>query len=349
MNRKERYAGIPTSLDLAMSILYGYSLIPVTEAIAEKKSFGFRQGRSCHDAHGYILEAMKKKDAPEWVVCLDIESFYASIQHKWLMQHLPMDMDVLAQFLSVGIVDSGELFPDDGFGISEASNISPYIGNFMLDGLQKYIYSGLYGKTKAIDYENWNLVRFADDMVIFARSHEDATKILSIVHAFMFGRGLHLSFGKCGILTVYEGFNFLSRTFINRNGVICSFPSQQAVDRFKAEIHEYILNFQSSQRELINGLNRKLQGWANYHRYSDAEEAFKTIDNAVQATLLEAAQKKHPKMNLKKLVDKYWYTEADSDSHPASDQNCNDWSGSSRPGRHHFSSVCCIRPQRVSG
>ena len=65
-----------------------------------------------------------------------IESFYASIQHKWLMQHLPMDKDVLSQFLSVGIVDSGELFPDDGFGISEASNISPYIGNFMLDGLQ---------------------------------------------------------------------------------------------------------------------------------------------------------------------------------------------------------------------
>ena len=87
--------------------------------------------------------------------------------------------------------------------------------------------------------------------------------------------------------------------------------SKAAVERFKVEIHEYVLNFQSSQRELIMGLNRKLQGWANYHRYSDAEEAFRTVDNAVQAALLEAAQKKHPKMNLKKLVAKYWYEEAD--------------------------------------
>lgn len=310
-NGKIRYADIPTYYDRAMSVLYGYSLIPVTEAVAEKKSFAFRPGRSAHDAHAYILEALKGQGKPEWVVCVDIECFYSSLQHTWLMQNVPMDKTVLSEFLSSGMIFAGELFPDDGYGISEGGNLSPYLANFTLDGLQKHIYMGLHGKYDDIDYDNGNMVRFADDIVVFVRSHETATKVVELIHGFMAQRGLHLSFAKSRIFTIYEGFSYLSRTYVKKNGVVYSYPSDAAVERFKSELHEYIISFQKSQRELIMGLNRRLEGWANYHRYSDANDAFKSVDVAVQASLLEAVQAKHPKMPQKKLISKYWYTEAD--------------------------------------
>ena len=61
---KERRPQLPTYHDRAMSVLYGYSLIPVTEATAERKSFAFRPGRSAQDAHAYVLEALKGENAP---------------------------------------------------------------------------------------------------------------------------------------------------------------------------------------------------------------------------------------------------------------------------------------------
>ncbi len=87
---KERRPQLPTYHDRAMSVLYGYSLIPVTEATAERKSFAFRPGRSAQDAHAYVLEALKGENAPKIIVCADIKA-YSHIQHSWLMKHVPMD------------------------------------------------------------------------------------------------------------------------------------------------------------------------------------------------------------------------------------------------------------------
>lgn len=309
---KERYPQLPTYYDRAMGVLYGYSLIPVTEATAERKSFAFRQGRSTHDAHAYVLEALKGANAPEFVVCGDIKAYYSTIQHSWLLKNVPMDKRVLAEMLNAGIVFAGELFPSDGEGISEGANLSPYLGNFVLDGLQKHIFKALHGTTAPTDYANGNLTRFADDILITVRSMEDAERVLESLSDFLAVRGLNLSKEKSKICAVVDGFTFLSRTYIRRNGLMYSYPSDPAVDRFITELKNTILsNHRKSQRELINTINRKLQGWAGYHRYSDAESAFRQVDVAVQAALLEAAIAKHPRLALPKLKDRYWYEEAD--------------------------------------
>ena len=85
-------------------------------------------------------------DAPTMFVYLDIKGFYSNIQHKWIMQHVPITKDVLKAFLKAGHIFSGELFPSGDAGISEASPLSPMIANFTLDGLQKAIYTGINGK-----------------------------------------------------------------------------------------------------------------------------------------------------------------------------------------------------------
>ena len=308
---KERRPRLPTYYDRAMNVLYGYSLIPVTEAMAERKSFAFRPGRSTQDAHAYVLEALKGTDAPDYVVCGDIKAYYSHIQHSWLLKNVPMDKSVLAEFLNAGIVFAGDLFPAEDVGISEGSNISPYLGNFVLDGLQKHLFSGLHGTTSPDDYANGNLIRFADDILVTVRSMEDAQRTIELLKSFLDERGLTLSEEKTKICKVTDGFNFLSRTYIRRNGLMYSYPSEKAVDRFIDDLKKTILTNRKSQRELILLLNRKLKGWAGYHRYTDATDAFRRVDAAVQTALLEAAIAKHPKLPLPKIQAKYWYREAD--------------------------------------
>lgn len=308
---KERRPRLPTYHDRAMNVLYGYSLIPVTEATAERKSFAFRPGRSTQDAHAYVLEALKGANAPDYVLCCDIKAYYAHIQHSWLLKHVPMDKRVLSEFLNAGIVFAGELFPAEETGISEGANLSPYLGNFVLDGLQKYIYEKFHGTTAPTDYDNGNLIRFADDVLVTARSEQDAGRFLVILRDFLAERGLSISEEKTQICAVADGFTFLSRTYIRRNGLMYSYPSEKAVQRFIEDLKETIATNRKSQRELINTLNRKLKGWAGYHRYSDAEAAFRQVDVAVQAALLEAAIEKHPRLALPKLKAKYWYKESD--------------------------------------
>lgn len=308
---KERRPRIPTYYDRAMNVLYGYSLIPVTEAMAERKSFAFRPGRSTQDAHAYVLEALKGNDAPEYVVCGDIKAYYSHIQHSWLLKNVPMDKRVLSEFLNAGIVFAGKLFPAQDEGISEGSNISPYLGNFVLDGLQKYIFDGLHGTSSPEDYANGNLIRFADDILVTVRSPEDAQTVVELLKIFLDERGLTLSENKTKVCKITDGFTFLSRSYIKKNGLVYSKPSDKAVERFIDDLKTTIQSNRKSQRDLILLLNRKLKGWAGYHRYTDATDAFRRVDAAVQSALLEAAIDKHPRMPLAKVKAKYWYRESD--------------------------------------
>ena len=308
---KERKQGLPIYFDRAMNVLYGYSFIPVAEAQAERKSFAFRPGRSTQDAVSYVLESLKGKTAPEVVVCADIKAYFSHIHHSWLLENVPMDKKVLRELLSVGIVFAGELFPAEGEGISEGSNLSPYLGNYVLDGLQKYIYRGLYGTERPQDFANGNLIRFADDILITVRTRDDGDRVVELLTDFLAERGLSLSLEKTHIRSVEEGFTFLAHTFIKKGGYIYVYPSERAIVRFISDITETIQSFRKSQRDLITLLNQKLRGWANYYRYSDASDAFARVDAAVQTALLEAAIAKHPKLARKKVIARYWYREAD--------------------------------------
>lgn len=304
---KERRTGVPTYYDRAMQTLYNYSLVPVVEAWADKKSFAFRAGKSMHDAGAYIMEALKGRNAPELVVIADVKACYASIQHSWLLSHAPMDRKVLSEFLHCGYVFAGELFPTDELGISLGSNISPTLGNYVLDGLQKHIYKSLNGEAECEDYANGNMIRFADDIFVTVRTEADGEKVLAAITSFLESRGLSLSPEKTGIKNIRKGFTFLSHTYIKRGDIVHVYPSEQAVERFIGELREFILTHRKSQRNLIESLNNRLRGWGNYHRYTDAFDAFRQVDSAVQSFLLEATIAKHPKMPQKKLLKKYWY------------------------------------------
>ena len=303
---RDRMMGLPTFFDRAMQVLYGFSLLPVLEAWGDKKSFAFRGGRSMQGCHAYILQALQGRDAPELVLLADVQAYYAHVQHRWLMEHTPMDKKVLGEFLRAGYVFAGELFPEEESGLSLGSNISPALGNLVLDGLQAYIYKEMYG-SGPVDYKNGGLVRFADDILITAQTEQDAAQILTIVAGFLSQRGLALSREKTKVVSVQDGFDFMSHNYQKRDGWIYTAPSRSAIDRCKGGLYELITTHKRSQRELIESINRKLTGWATHHRYTDARAAFAEIDEYVDKLLHQSAYSKHSRMAPKNVDSRYWF------------------------------------------
>ena len=311
---KERHIGLATMYDRAMSRLFNFALAPIEEVQADKKSFGFRKGRSAHDAHEWLRFMLTKRGddgkgiAPSIVVKADVRCFYASVQHDWIMEHIPMNKHVLKEIVSAGSVYFGKLFPRHGEGMSEGCSIAPTIANFMLDGLQKHIYLGLHGASgrDVEDYVAGEMVRFADDMIVIVRSFAQGEEVLGLIAGFLAERGLELNDEKTGIYTLAEGFDFLGRTYELVGGHLRTYPSREVEERFIRRLAETVERSHCSQRDLIGKLNDMLNGWANYYRYSDALECFRRVDAALDAVLLKTLRDRHPKTRVKDLIDQHF-------------------------------------------
>lgn len=326
-NGKRRRIHIGTYYDRAMQALYTLSLDPVAEARADRKSFAFRKGRSALDMNEYIKKAFSESDnicsrgrynerdndggdaPPEWAFIADVCQCYEHISHSWILENIPMQKSVLREFLKAGYVFAGELFPaDSGVGIGLA--ISPVIANMVLDGLQGYIYKELYGGEEHVDYPDGNMIRYADDIIVTARTRQTAERIGDIIRSFLKPRGLELSEEKSGIVNINDGFDFMSRTYIKREGWVYVYPAEKAVNRFKHALRETVECHTGSQQSLIMKLNRKLDGLATYHKTVDAAEAFQQIDIYLSAILMELCERKHPKWLRSRILEKYWYRDA---------------------------------------
>jgi RNA-directed DNA polymerase len=221
-----------------------------------------------------------------------------------------MDPKVLREFLKSGYVYGGELFPPDDAGISLGSSISTILGNLTLDGMQKAIFMGLHGRVADIDFANGNMIRFADDVLITARAHNDAVKILKILDSFLAERGCRLSPEKTTVYDISDGFDFLSMHYVREaNGIVFSTPSEAAVQKFAVSLQELILSYRGGQKGLIEKLNKKLNGWATYHKVTEAQSAFRYIDVLVDAFLIKLCEQRNPRLSRAKIFEKYFYRE----------------------------------------
>lgn len=306
---KERQVGIPTMYDRAMQVLYSYSLEPVSEATADRKSFAFRKGRSPEQVHACIMDCLTDVDAPEWILVSDIKSYYDTISHKWLLDNIPMNKGILKEFLQSGFILKGDFFNKEE-GISLGSNLSTILGNMTLDGLQKRLFN-LQGE-KITDFKNGFCIRFADDLCITARTREDAEKFKEEVISFVSERGLKISENKTKIINIKDGFEFLSRFYCKIDGVIRCIPSQKAVDKFEMEVEEIIFSNKGkwTQGKLIQALNSKISGFATYHKCEESMAVFKHLDVIINAFLLKMMKELYKNLTKEQLIKKFWKTDS---------------------------------------
>ncbi len=108
---KKRPLSIPCMIDRAMQALYKLALAPVAETTADPNSYGFRESRSCADAVACAFNALSKPNSATWVLEADIKGCYDNIDQGWMLDHIPMDKEVLRKWLESGFVDGRRLYP----------------------------------------------------------------------------------------------------------------------------------------------------------------------------------------------------------------------------------------------
>ena len=154
-----------------------------------------------------------------------------------------------------------------------------------------------------------HLIRYADDFVITSRTKELLEgEIKPLVEQFLHERGLELSPTKTVITHVEKGFDFLGQTVRKYpNGKLLIKPSKKNIKTFLDGIRGNIkAALGMSAADLIDGLNPKIRGWANYHRHVVSKRAFQRVDHAIFTSLWQWARRRHQKKSPGWLKQKYF-------------------------------------------
>jgi RNA-directed DNA polymerase len=301
-NGKLRPLSIPTLRDRAMQALHALALKPVAETVADRNSYGFREGRSCADAIGQCFCALAKSYAPVWVLEGDIKSCFDRISHKWLLANIPMDARILRQWLEAGYWEKGQLFPTQE-GTPQGGIISPLLANLTLDGMEKAIRSRIRKRQDQV-----NFIRYADDFAVTARTKETLEQIvIPVVMDFLAPRGLELSEQKTIITHIETGFNFLGQNVRKYRNKLIIKPAKEGLKALLQKTRECIKGcLGQTAQTLITKLNPIVRGWANYHRHVCSAKAFWNADRAIHYQLLRWAKRTHPKKPYRWLKQKYF-------------------------------------------
>ena len=301
-----RPLGIPTIEDRAKQMLAKLALEPEWEAKFEPNSYGFRPGRSCHDAIASIFLSLRGKS--RFVLDADIHKCFDEIDHEKLIMKIAtfdqMENQIRAWLKSeimVGFENEPNEVTKTLEGTPQGVIISPLLANIALHGLENHVkdwyadswYSicGYPSSTAKRDRRSAiGFSRYADDFVITARNFNDITQIEKIVDDWLIKEaGLKLSKAKTRIINSINGFEFLGFHIISikttnkrREYKLKIHPSKESKTRIIQRTRKIIQeNKSASSYALISLLSSRIIGWANYFKYSECQKDFSKMDYTI--------------------------------------------------------------------
>jgi RNA-directed DNA polymerase len=323
-----RPLGIPTINDRALQALVKLALEPEWEAKFEPNSYGFRPGRSCHDAVGAIFTNISSK--AKYVLDADIAKCFDRIDHKALLSKIatyPTLSRQIRTWLKAGYMDGKTLFPTNE-GTPQGGVISPLLANIALHGMEERVkqFAETIKGNKRKNRKNLSLIRYADDFVIMHENLSVVMKCKEIIAEWLRDMGLELKPSKTKLThTLIEiegnvGFEFLGfhvqqyksgtyRCANSTNGTPLGFstlitPSKAKVKTHLAKIAEVIDTHKTTpQAVLISKLNPIIRGWSNYYSTVVSKETFKKVDHLTWEKL-RAWARTRGKGDIN--IDKYW-------------------------------------------
>lgn len=335
--KEKRPLGIPTMQDRALQALVKLALEPEWEAKFEPNSYGFRPGRSCHDAREAIFKAICQKS--KYVLDADIAKCFDRINHHALLEKIntfPAIRRQVRAWLKAGVIDEG-VFQETKEGTPQGGVISPLLANIALHGMEERIKRAFPRKTrkingKKVDIPPPDVIRYADDLVIM---HPDLTTVeqaQQVLTEWLKDMGLELKPEKTRIahtLNEHEGnqpgFNFLGftvrqfpvgkyRSGKSSNGQILGFktiirPQEKKIQHHSEELAKVIrANTGTTQEVLIHHLQSKIRGWANYYSTASSAEAFDRLSHELFQKLRAWGNRRHPNKSSEWISRKYWQT-----------------------------------------
>lgn len=338
-SKEQRGLGIPTINDRAVQALVKQALEPEWEARFEQNSYGFRPGRSCHDAIEAIFGAINQK--AKYVLDADIAKCFDRINQLELLKKtntFPTMRRQIRAWLKAGVMDGNTLFPTYE-GTPQGGVVSPLLANIAFHGLENRINQAFPTMVKQ-SRETWfhkkgetfrspSIIRYADDFVILHENLQVIHECQVIISNWLKDIGLELKPSKTHIShTLLEhkgrtGFNFLGfnirqypisnkRSGKNSKGELLGFktlimPSRESIKRQIKKVGIIIESHKSKPQEaLIGKLNPIIKGWANYYSTQCSKRIFSRLDHLIYQQLLAWAKYSHPKTSLKEIIRKCW-------------------------------------------
>lgn len=256
---EQRPLGIPTVRDRVAETALDAVLEPIFERDFAEHSYGFRPGRGCKDALRRVNYLLKQDY--NWVVDADLKSYYDTIPREQLLARVEEKvadgpvLALIAAYLQQGVLEGMKLWQPEA-GTPQGAVISPLLSNIYLDPLDHLM--------AASGYE---MVRYADDLVILCRSEAEAQQALVTVQQWTAAAGLTLHPEKTRIVnaTKHGGFDFLGYHF--ERGY--RWPRRKSLKKLKDKIRVLTKrNSGQSLQVIISRVNPVTRGWFGYFKHS---------------------------------------------------------------------------------
>lgn len=272
----ERQLGIPTVQDRWVQQAIAQILEEEFDPGFSESSFGFRPGRSAHDAlkqaKGYV------EDGYIWVVDMDLEKFFDRVNHDILMSRLARKIKdkrllrIIRRFLRAGIAMQNGVVVSRQEGTPQGGPLSPLLSNILLDEVDK-----------ELERRGHRFCRYADDQNIYVRSQRAGERVFKSIQGFLESKlKLKVNLEKSAVAEVQER-KFLGYQ-IQNNGDLKVAP--KSIVRLKDKIREITKRNQGSSFEtVIERLNKMLPGWLNYFQMARTPSLYRELDAWIRRKL----------------------------------------------------------------
>jgi len=290
-----RQLGIPTALDRLIQQAVQQVLTPLFDPGFSESSYGFRPGRSAHQA---VLRAREHVAAGKrWVVDMDLEKFFDRVNHDVLMSRIARkvrDKRVLVlirRYLQAGLMQGG-LLEQRKEGTPQGGPLSPLLSNILLDDLDK-----------ELENRGHAFCRYADDCNIYVRTRRSGERVMASVTGFLAERlKLRVNLSKSAVDRPWNR-KFLGYTMTwHMKPRIKTAP--QSVKRLKDGLREeFRAGRGRSLTFFVSTLTPKLQGWVNYFKLAEVRGVFEELDGWIRRKLRNILwrQWKRPYTRMKNL------------------------------------------------
>lgn len=271
---EERPLGIPTVRDRVVQTAMRSVLEPIFERDFAEQSYGFRPNRGCKDALRRVDQLLHA--GYEWVVDADLKSYFDTIPHAPLMERVGARVSdgrmlrLIESFLTQNVLDGLEKWTPQA-GSPQGAVISPLLSNIYLDPLDHWMAQS-----------GFEMVRYADDLVILCRSRQQAEAALARMRDWTAQAGLTLHPVKTRIVqATVEGFEFLGYRFEKGRKT----PRAKSIAKFKEAIRAKTpRNNGESLTGVIAKINRTVRGWFEYFKHSHPW-TFAPLDSFIRTRL----------------------------------------------------------------
>jgi RNA-directed DNA polymerase len=285
---KVRPLGVPTVLDRLIQQALLQVLTPIFDPHFADRSYGFRPGRSAHQAVRRAQEAIASGHG--WVVDLDLEAFFDRVNHDALMTRCARKIEdkkvlkLLRAYLNVGVMENGVKVAQEE-GTPQGSPLSPLLANIMLDDLDRELTA-----------RGHQFVRYADDIMIYVKSERAGERVMESTRKFIEKRlKLRVNEAKSAVAPATTR-PLLGFAFFLRDGEVKVRLDPKARQAAKAKIRRLTgRSWRVSMTVRIAALNRFTRGWTAYFALADTPSVFEELDEWLRRRLRQVRWKEWKK------------------------------------------------------